>query len=217
MSTESALKLVETKEVETKAMSIVDQAKAVKVTDTATYTAAGSIWKSIGDMIKEVKDTFDPICEAAHRAHKQAVEKRSKFLDPLTATQKSVKGLMSAYDADQEQIRQEAERELREIARKEEEERQLAEALEAERNGDKEEMEVILEAPIYVPPVIVPKTTPKLQGGPVYRTIWQFRITDAQKIPRAYLMPDEVKIGGVVRALKEATNIPGVEAYSSRV
>jgi len=67
MTAEPALKIVETEPVEEKALSIVDQAKAVKVTDPETYTAAGSLWKSIGDMIKEVKDTFDPICEAAHR------------------------------------------------------------------------------------------------------------------------------------------------------
>ena len=95
MTAEPALKIIETEEVEAKALTIVDQAKAVKVIDAKTYTAAGMLWKQIGDMIKEVKDTFDPICEAAHRAHKAATEKRSKYLDPLTSAQKSVKQLMS--------------------------------------------------------------------------------------------------------------------------
>jgi len=75
---EAALKLVETDEVETKALSIVDQAKAVVVKDSETYTAAGTLWKSIGDMIKEVKDTFDPICDAANKAHKAATMKRAQ-------------------------------------------------------------------------------------------------------------------------------------------
>ena len=204
-------------EVDQKALTVIEQARSVIITDSPSYTRAGELWKAITDMKKQVDESFKPIILKAHQAHKEALAQRAKIFDPLDKAGRSVKTGMESYDREQERIRQEEERRLREIARQEEEERQLAEALEAERNGDKEEMEVILEAPIYVPPVIVPKTTPKLQGGPVYRTIWQFRITDAQKIPRAYLMPDEVKIGGVVRALKEATNVPGVEAYSTRV
>lgn len=222
---EGALRLVETEPVEEKALTIVDQAKAVKVTDSTTYTAAGSLWKAIGDMIKEVKDTFDPICDAAHKAHKQAVEKRSKYLYPLTLAQKSVKQLMSAYDQQQEAIRLAEQRRLEEIARKEEEERRLMEAIAAEeeamRNGaTKEDAQVestaIINEPVYVPPVVIPKAVPKMTGGPVYRTISKFRIVDESLIPRAYLTPDMVKIGGVVRALKGQHGIPGVEHYEER-
>lgn len=161
---EPALKLVETEEVEVKAISIVDQAKAVIVTDSKTYTAAGILWKSIGDMIKEVKETFDPICEAANRAHKEATGKRAKYLDPLTAAQKSVKAIMADYDYAQEKIRKAEEERLRKIEeeriaserkaeqerleaeRKAEEERLLSEAVAAEERGDKETAELLTEA-----------------------------------------------------------------------
>jgi hypothetical protein len=226
MTAEAALKLVETEPVEEKALSIVDQAKAVKVTDAQTYTAAGSLWKQIGDMIKEVKDTFDPICDAAHKAHKAAVEKRAKYLDPLTAVQKSVKGLMSAYDAEQERIRREEQARLAEIARKAAEEQALLDAIaaeeEAKRNGATkeeaaQEAEAVMAEPVYVPPVVLPKATPKLQGGPVYKTAWKFRIVDANKIPRQYMVPDEKAIGAIVRSTQGRIEIPGVEAYSERV
>jgi len=222
---EAALSLVETTPVEEKALSIVDQAKAVKVTDAQTYTAAGSLWKSIGEMIKEVKDTFDPICDAAHKAHKQAVEKRAKYLDPLTAAQKSVKGLMSAYDQEQECLRREEQARLEAIARKAEEDRRLQEAIEAEaamkaQGASQEEVAqetaAILETPVSVAPVVLPKATPKLQGGPVYRTVWKARVINERLIPREYLVPDMVKINGVVRSLKGAANIPGVQAYEER-
>lgn len=226
MTAEPVLKLVETEPVEEKALSIVDQAKAVKVTDASTYTAAGTLWKAIGDMIKEVKDTFDPICDAAHRAHKQAVEKRAKYLDPLAAAQKSIKGLMSAYDAEQERIRREEQARLEAEARKKEEERRLQEAIEAEealraQGATKEEVAqetaAILETPVIFAPIVIPKTTPKLQGGPVYRTIWKARIVTESLIPRQYMVPDMVKINGVVRSLKAQHGIPGVEAYEERV
>jgi uncharacterized membrane protein YqiK len=48
------------------------------------------------------------------------------------------------------------------------------------------------------------------------RENWTFEITDPALIPREYLMIDESKIRGVVRALKDATNIPGVRAYSEK-
>jgi len=223
---ETALKLVETEPVEEKALTIVDQAKAVKVTDAETYTAAGSLWKAIGEMIKEVKDTFDPICEAQHLAHKKAVEKRAKYLDPLTAAQKSVKQLMSSYDLEQEKIRQAEQRRLEEIARKQAEEQALLDAIaaeeEAKRNGATkeeaaQESAAIMEEPIFVAPVVIPKAVPKMQGGPVYRTVTKFRIVNEAIIPRQYLVPDMVKIGGVVRALKNQANIPGIEVYEERV
>lgn len=213
---EAALKLVETEEVETKALSIVDQAKTVKVVDSETYTAAGMMWKTIKDMMKEIDDTFDGIIKKAHEAHKEAIAKKAKYYQPLDLASRQVKKLMSDYDLEQERIRKAEEDRLREIARKEEEDRRLAEAILAEQSGQKEEAEAILETPVQAPPVVLAKTTPKLTGGPVYRTIWKFRIKNPALIPREYLVPDEVKIGGVVRALKGQTNIPGVEIYEER-
>jgi cell division septum initiation protein DivIVA len=256
------LKLVEPIEVEEKALSIVDQAKAVKVIDSETYTAAGIMWKSIGDMIKEVKDTFDPICEAAHKAHKAATEKRSKYLDPLTSAQKSVKQLMSAYDAEQERIRKADEERLRKIAedeekerrriererldaeRKAEEDRLLAEAQAAKDRGDNETAELLTNAavetseaikeqsaaiaqePIYVAPIVVPKTTPKMAGGPVYREVWAAEVTDIKALCLAVatgkaspecVTGNMVALNRMAVALKGTMNIPGVKAYSKRV
>lgn len=222
---EAALKLVDQDiTVEEKALSVVDQAKAVKVVDAGTYTEAGHLWKSIGDMIKEVKETFDPICDAAHKAHKQAVEKRSKYLDPLTSAQKSVKQLMSAYDAQQEAIRLAEQRRLEEIARKEAEERALMDAIaaeeEAQRNGaTKEEAQqesaAIISQPVYVAPVVLQKETPRV-AGLSFRTIWKARVVNEALIPRQFMAVDMVKVNGVVRSLKGQHGIPGIEAYEER-
>jgi len=259
---EAALRLVETEEVETKALTIVDQAKAVTVTDSKTYTAAGMLWKSIGDMIKEVKDTFDPICEKAFAAHKEATGKRAKYLDPLTVAQKSVKQIMSAYDAEQERIRKAEEERLAAIARKEEEERRRIEQerLEAERKaeedrllkeaeaarerGDKEAADALLNAavesneqinqaaaaiaaePIYVPPVVVPKSVPKMAGGPVYREMWLAEVTDIKALCLAVatgkastecVLGNMPTLNRMAVALKGTMNIPGVRSYSKRV
>jgi hypothetical protein len=177
-------------------------------------------------MIKEVKDTFDPICDAAFAAHRAATSKRAKYLDPLTAAYKSVKRLMSDWDEEQERIRKAEESRLNALAKKEEEERLLMEALaaeeEAKRNGATkeeaaQEAAAIMEEPVYTPPVQVAKATPKLAGGPVYRTVWKFRILNVNLIPRNYMIPDEKAIGGVVRSTQGRVSIPGIEPYEERV
>jgi len=215
-----------TKEVETKALTIVEQAKSVKVADNQSYTNAGILWKQIGDMIKEVKETFDPICEAANKAHKEATGKRAKFLNPLVSAQKSIKQLMSAYDAEQERLRLEEERRLFEIARKQEEERRLMEAIAAEEAGEIEEAETIIEEQEYVPPVVVQKSIPKMEGGPVYRTIWSAEVVSIKDLCRAVsegkaspelVLPNMPALNKLAVALKDTLQIPGVKATNRRV
>lgn len=59
---------------------------------------------------------------------------------------------------------------------------------------------------------VIERETPKVKGISG-RRVWKFRIKDASKLPREYTMPDEKKIGGVVRAMKGDTRIDGVEVW----
>lgn len=225
--------MAEINEVESKALTIIEQAGAVTITDSETYTNAGCFYKDIGTMIKEVKDTFDPICDAANRAHKEATSKRAKYLDPLQVAYKKVKSLMSDYDAEQERIRRIEEDRLRKIAedaerkrleeeRRAEEERVLNEAIEAEANGDTNVAEAILEAPVYqpeptfTPAPVVPKSVPKISGVS-YRTLWSAEVVNIDLIPRKYLVADMVMLNKIASAEKERMNVPGVKVISRRV
>lgn len=60
--------------------------------------------------------------------------------------------------------------------------------------------------------VTLPSAVTKVEGIS-RRKVWRFEITDASVLPREYLMPDEQKIGGVVRAMKNQTRIPGVRVW----
>lgn len=269
MSPEAALHVVN--DVESKALTIVDQAKAVQVTDAESYISAGALWQQIGEMMKQVEDTFDPLIEAAHKSHKAALAKKAEFYKPLEQAKANVKQLMSKYDEEQERIRRAEEARLAEIARQEEEkrrqeelaaleadrkaeeERLLQAALEAEASGDKVQAEELMQvaqerteeaaqvaaeiqaAPVYVAPVVVPKATPKLAGGPVYQERWYAQVTSIKDLCRAIgagTVSEETVIGldrgkdGIVSspalnkmavALKATLTIPGVKAYSKRV
>jgi len=69
-------------------------------------------------------------------------------------------------------------------------------------------------------PVVAESTVPKV-AGTGKRENWLFRVKNPDLIPRAYLMPDDPfdaklypKIARVVRAMKSAINIPGIEVYA---
>jgi type II secretory pathway pseudopilin PulG len=225
---EAALKLVEQElPVNQKALTYSEIVAALPPIKTADeYIRIGDLWKEGRALLKEIDDGYDDLIKAAHKLHKDAVAKKARYYNPVDGAVRAAKSLMSDYDLEQERIRQEEQRRLAEEARKQAEEQALLDAIaaeeEAKRNGATTEEATqaasqIIEEPVYVPPVVVPKSTPKLSGGPVYRTIWKFRIKDVNAIPRQYMMPNETAIGGVVRSLKGQANIPGVEVYEDRV
>jgi hypothetical protein len=65
--------------------------------------------------------------------------------------------------------------------------------------------------------VTVAPSVPKVAGIKA-RVNWKFKIVDANKIPRSYMMADEVAIGTEVRRLKDKgqaeSAIPGIEVWS---
>lgn len=226
MSAEPALRLVEVDEAQAKAFDYIAQARTLQVTDAESYTIAGELWKAGKEVLKAIDDGYDSIIASLHKAHKEAVAKKKSFYEPVENATKYLKSIMSTWDAEQERLRKAEEARLAEIARKQAEEQALLDAIaaeeEAKRNGATQEeaaeaAQSIIDEPVYTPPVVVPKATPKLSGGPVYRTVSKFRITNEALIPRTYLSVDMVKIGGVIRALKGQHGIPGVEYYEERV
>lgn len=136
------------------------------------------------------------------------------------------------------------EQERLETERKAEEDRLLAEAIAAEERGDKDTAEILTEAaattsenfrqesaalaqePIYVPPVVVPKSVPKMAGGPISREVWAAEVVDIKALCMAVATgkaSTECVIGNMVAlnrmavALKGTMNVPGVKSYSRRV
>jgi hypothetical protein len=201
-------------EVNTLALSVPEQAKMITaITNNNDYVKAGNILLTIKDIRKKIEATFKPIKQKFDAAKKEVLDQEKAADRPLIEAENWIKPLISGYLVEQEKIRQAEERRLQELARKEEEERRLLEAIEAEKNGQQDEAQAIIDAPVQAPPVVVPKAVPKVEGISM-RENWRFRIVDEKKIPREFLKVDEVKIGAYVRAMKSAGNIPGVEIYN---
>lgn len=94
----------------------------------------------------------------------------------------------------------------------------IAEAEKHERKADQVEqraearVEVLQERASSVVAPVLPAAPPKVSGLSS-RQVWKYRVKNLSLVPREYLMLDEKKTGGVVRAMKADTNIPGIEVY----
>jgi len=194
------------------ALTVYEQAKAITVTDNLTMTQADDLVKSMRLVRKEIGLAFDPIIAKAFAAHKEAKAQKDRAELPLIQAEGYLKPQIKRYIDEQEYKRQEEENRLRIEARKVEEERRLAEAVQLEAEGFKEEAEATLTTPTPIIMPTVEKTTPKADMR-IYGKNWKFRIVDESKLPREYLIPDLIKIRGIVRALKEKCIINGIQVY----
>jgi hypothetical protein len=206
-------------------MTLPDQARLIMVKDAESMARGNEFFLVIKGLRKKINETFDPIITKAHEAHKEALAQKKKVEEPLIFAERWLNSQMTAYTKEQDRLRRAEEERLRQLAIEEEmqrrklaEDTRLAEAAILEANGAKDQAEQVMaeifqanEAPVIVAPP--PPTIPKVEvRGMATQTTWAFEVVNASLIPREYLTPDFFKIGGVVRALKGNTNIPGIKA-----
>jgi len=209
--------------VKANALAWPEKAAALAVVDDATYGLASEMLKGIKALRNRIAETFDKHIKRAHEAHKGLVKEKADAEAPLTQAEATIKRNLVTYSTEQERLRKLKEQRLAEMARQQEEERQLAEAAALEsyavETGDAEMLvtaQEIAAAPVVAPVIVLPKATPVVSGIS-FRDVWKFRVVNAALVPREYLSVDEVKIGGVVRAMKNTVTIPGVDIYSEKV
>ena len=210
-------------EVTQTALTWPARAEALRVVDDETYANAADMLKGIKALRNTIADTFDKHIATAHAQHKALLKEKATAEAPLTIAESIIKKSLTVYATEQERRRKVEEARLAALAQLEEENRRLVEAaaLEAEglKTGDQEMVQTaqdIMAAPVVAPVITLPKATPTVAGVSM-REAWRYRITDPALVPRSYLVIDDAKLGAVVRALKEMTDIPGVVAYSEKV
>lgn len=202
----------DTVEIANQTSAIERRAEQLSIKSADDYRDAAEFLVDVRRVVTEINDTFDQPIKDAHRAHKSMIKARDRHRDPLLEVERKIKGVVSSWTAEQEQQRRETERLEREKLQREEEERRLAAALELEESGDTQAADALIAEPVAPPVYVAPPAVPKVEGVGA-RTNWKFHITDPMQVPREFLLPDMVKIGQVVRAMKGGTKIPGVKAY----
>jgi hypothetical protein len=208
-----------------KALTTAQEAKLLTVRNPEEYRYACDFLKGVAQLRRQIAETFDPIIEQAHKAHKIAIAKKKETDGPLEVAEGQLKLLVNRYLSDVERkrlaeearLRDEARKAEEERARREAEERKLELAIEAEQSGDMEVVEEILNSPTevqpsYIPPVILPSVVEK-QAGISRRTNWKARVIDEALVPREFLCVDEQKLNRYAKAMQQKASVLGVEFW----
>lgn len=206
----------DTKDIDTKALSKLEEAKGLSIVDDVSYKKAGHFILALGELEKAIDSSFDPIIKAQYAAWKLAIAKKDEHYAPLKEAEGIAKAKMAEYQVLAEKRLKEEEVRLREAAQRAEEEDRLSRANALIEAGKPEEALQLLDAEVEAPLVIMPETSAPKVPGIVTRRVWKWKIVDETKIPREYLVPDEVRIGKMVRASEGKIEIPGVEVYQER-
>lgn len=162
--------------------------------------------KEIEAKRKEKVSPFNETLDAINAFFKNYREK-------VITLKKDVASKIDIYRTNERRKAEELAQQEEERLKKEREEQRRKELAEAKKEGT-------------APPPIAPKIEPvkpvetvakSIQssvGKSTERITWKFEIVDANKIPREYMIPDEMKIRGVVKVgIRE---IPGVRIYEHR-
>lgn len=209
------------KQVTQGALDITDPATGLKVIDTASLQAASDILVQIKGYRKKINDFFGPLVKTAHEAHKALTTKKKETEQPLVNAEAYLKWEIGSYVAEQERkAREEAER-IRQEQIKAEEDARLLTIQQAKDAGEEELVQEITETEVYVPPPVVEKTTPKLNGVSI-STRWKFEVVNLLElcqaivdgnVPVQAIQANTVFIGQQARSLQKALNYPGVKVY----
>lgn len=199
-----------TPEMERMAHSAADTFDAttdIKISNQENYEIEAIRVKGVKARHKETKATRDDLL----KPFKEGMAKLTAFfktpLDRLKDAEDNIKSAMLVYSEKIEKEQAEEQKKLDDAAEKERLRlEKLAEKQESK--GNVEKAEETREKAVSVPThTFTPRPKPK---GVAKRDSWQFRIIDASKIPREYLVPDEKKLGAIARAGKGTIKIEGV-------
>jgi len=193
----------------------VVEAKSMQVNDNVSNQKASNYLRIVKNFQKQIKEELRPAIEQAHNLHKGLVAQEKRFLKPLQDAEQMIKMKISNFLKEEERIRREEQAKAEEKARREEEKRKAeleAQAKKHEEAGrtEKAEERRQMAEEVHSPVPVVPDQVQK-QEGIAKRVTWTYKIIDEKLVPREYLMVNTSKIGGVVRAMKGDTNIPGVK------
>jgi len=196
-------------------MSAIAQAQAFDISSNDDFSIVDQHCAGLLKLKKRIEADFKESKETTFSAWKAVVSQEKGHMDGIEDARRIDKQKMAAWQKKIEGERQAEETKLRVEAQKRAEDEALARAQALAASGQHDEADSILASPPEVAPIVIAKTAPKSET--VIREIWKFRIINPLLIPNEYKTIDEKKIGGGVRALGSATNIPGVEAYQESV
>ncbi len=210
-------------ELETQALSVPERAKAITVKTATEYGAACELLKTIKGLRFDIESTFKPIRESAHATWKATIRQQEVVEQPLQEAENLLKPQIAAYLREEERKRHEEQMRIQKAEREREERERLEKAVILDEIGETAMANQVLEEEVYIPPVILPKTAPKVAGISM-RGTWSAQVTDLMQLVKAVaagaapiqcLTANMVHLNQQARSMQDALRYPGVRAISS--
>lgn len=217
----SSALVLETKEDESlgrEASLIERRAESVLVTSDAEFASAGDLLKEIKRMQKKVKDYWEPMRVTAKAGYDEVLAHKKEMLDPLESAEKMLKAKMGAYSDEVKEKARKQEESMRQMARQEME-RKLEEATEAEAAGDTDGAEFALAEAEVMENVSCggfSRAKPPKASGVYGSKSWEIVSVDSSSVPVSFdgieIRPVDMKaVMRIIKASKGTVQIPGIK------
>jgi len=225
MAETKALALPDTKEIDKKAMTVLETSRAITIQNNKQYVIAGDFLRDLKAIEREIDETFDPAIKAAYDAHKAVLAAKGKHSKPIEEAEKIIKDKMIGYQEEQEKKRAEDEENLRKLAHQQEEADRNFRAEKLIEEGKPEEALAVLGRELELSPVILPSSAPKMKGivmreqikAEVYDLLLLVKAVAEGKIPLTLVEPNMKAINGMIRAAGGDFKLPGVRVVTEKI
>jgi hypothetical protein len=211
------------RDLETRALTLAEQAKALKITDQASYGLAAERLLAVADLRREIVAHHAAIKRAAHEAWQQVIAAEKRLLDPVAEAERIYKARISSFETEQRRLEAEARLKAEAKARRAAEEERERELEQAEAEGATgEEIAAMINEPLVVAP---PRVEPAFQQAKGVTTAmnWKGQVTSLETLVKAIaadkanislVMPNETAINQMARATHGSLQVPGIRFYS---
>lgn len=179
------------------------------------YVFANDKLKLVKSRAKELNDLRLSLTRPLDESKERIMNLFRPAVDKFKTAEKMIKDAMLEYDREMEKKRAEEEEALRKAA-EEERERLEKEAKKIAKNGDLDAALALRQQAGEIEDPTVEKDTPKVSGL-AKRKIWKYRITNMDKLPREYMIPNHEMLSEFARETKGEADIPGVEVYYEEI
>jgi len=186
-------------QIETQALTTLDSAKALTVTNAEEYTAAGEFILGAKALVDKIKSEFAEPKKKAFEAHKAIVAMEANALAPVNQAINAVSSTALAWKREEDRKAKEEHDRQEALRRAAMEKQKLEEAAALEQWGETQAAEQKLrEAISPIRPAKFESVAPKVAGLST-RQQWKARILAPSKVNRAYCLPDQTLVNRAVQ------------------
>lgn len=205
-------------------ITLPDQARAIEITDQASYDRAAEAVRGVAQLRKEIVAHHEPMKQTAHAAWQAVLAQEKKLLDPVSEAERIYKFRLAAYETEQRRIeaeaRAKAQREADALAA-EQREREIEHAEAA--GADAHEVAAICAEPLPMVVPEVPEPTFQRAAGVSTAANWKGECTSIARLVQAVaagtanislVEANQTAINSLARATRGTLQVPGIRFYN---